>query len=361
MNDKNQKAPVRVLVVDDSALNREQLARLIEDTGEAEVVGEAADGEEALKLVFSLKPDAITLDLEMPKMNGFTFLRILMSKQPAPVIVVSRHSEKENIFKALEFGAIDFVEKPSRWTAAESAELRAQLRDKILLVRSLRAQTTTMRPLVTLQHVSGRPAAMAQIKTVPRMPPRVVIAIASSAGGPAALLDIFSRLPARFPAAVLVAQHMPERFTRTFAQRLDSRTTLLVSEARDRDPVLAHRAYVCPGDRCMEVELGADGVDLLVRVVAPSEKDRYVPSADRLFRTVAHAAGPRAVGVVLTGMGDDGTEGALAIRRARGIVVAESKESAVVPGMPVAAVRAGAVTKVLDLAEIANYLAEIAH
>jgi two-component system, chemotaxis family, protein-glutamate methylesterase/glutaminase len=359
----NSRRPVRVLVVDDSALNRDNLAQALRATGEADVVGEAADGEQGLQEAVRLKPDVVTLDLEMPRMNGFTFLRLLMSKQPTPVIVVSSHSQKENVFKALEFGAIDFVEKPARWASPEAATLRVQLVEKLKLVRSLRPGVTTLRPPSmqppSRMGVSIPPAE--RKKASLKVPPRFVIAIASSAGGPAALLELFSQLPDKFRAAVLVAQHMPERFTATFAQRLDLRSGLRVTEARDQDPVISHHAYVCPGNRCMEVEVVPGGADLRIRLSDPEPTDRYVPSADRLLASVARASGPRAVGVVLTGMGDDGTEGALAILKHRGLVIAQSRESAVVPGMPEAAVRAGAVSKVLALEEIAAFFNDLGH
>jgi len=347
---------LRVVVVDDSALNRSRIGALLAATGEVEVVGEASDGQEALTLVFQLKPDAVTLDLEMPRMDGFTFLRLLMSKQPTPVLVVSRHSEKENVFKALEFGAIDFLEKPSKWSEVEPAALREQLLGKITLMRSLITERRALRPVQPPER-APRAKPGGDPRRAPRMPARHVVAIASSAGGPAALLEIFSQIPERAPIAILVAQHMPDRFTATFAKRLEHRSKLSVSEARDGDPVVAQRGFVCPGDRCMELQLAENGVDLCVRVVPPRANDRYVPSADRLLQSVARVAGPRAVAVVLTGMGDDGAQGAQAIRRNRGTVIVESLETAVVPGMPTAA--APSAHQVLALGEIAKFLAEL--
>ncbi|MBI5532072.1 MAG: chemotaxis-specific protein-glutamate methyltransferase CheB [Deltaproteobacteria bacterium] len=347
---------LRVLVVDDSALNRSHIRALLSATGEAEIVGEAGDGQEALTLVFQLKPDAVTLDLEMPRMNGFTFLRLLMSKQPTPVLVISRHSEKESVFKALEFGAVDFLEKPSKWSEMDTAAMQEQLLGKLSLMRSLIIEHGTLRTIEPPPRATGiKPGVDA--KHGPRLAPRHIVAIASSAGGPAALLEIFAQLPERAPIAVLVAQHMPERFTSTFAQRLENRSLLTVSEARDGDLVVAQRGFVCPGDRCMELELAPNGVDLRLSVLPPRGNDRYVPNADRLLQSVARVAGPRAVGVVLTGMGDDGAQGAHAIRRNRGTVIVESRETAVVPGMPTAA--APAAHHVLALGDIAKFLASL--
>ena len=347
-----QQPPVGVLVVDDSAVNRRSISEALTSTPEVKIVGKAANGEEALRLALLLKPDVITLDLEMPRMDGFTFLRILMSRQPTPVIVVSSYSQKENVFKALELGALDFVAKPDRQTDAELASIRRELVAKVLQTRSLRPKSLASRPRI--DSVSGMHVAPI-VRQKRTEPPRRVVAVASSTGGPTALIQIFARIPDGYDSALLVAQHMPERFTRTFAQRLDRRARILVSEALERDAVTAGMALICPVRRCME--LGSDGDELAVRVVDPDASDRYVPSADRLFSSVAKAVGPRAVGVILTGMGDDGVLGARDILDAGGTVIAESEETAVVYGMPGAAVRAGVVSRSLPIHRIADFVA----
>jgi two-component system chemotaxis response regulator CheB len=344
--------PIRVLVVDDSAFNRRNITEILERSDDINVIGKASDGEEALRMALQSKPDVITLDLEMPRMDGFTFLRILMSKQPTAVIVISSYSQKENVFKALELGAIDFVAKPGRQFLPDEAICR-EITDKVRLVRFLKplgpAKAPT-RALDTPQSVeAGAPLRSASL--------RHVVAIASSTGGPTALVDLFSRLPERFPGAILVAQHMPERFTHTFAERLDKRGPLRVTEAIDGEPVLARHGYVCPGGRCMELLGGGVSGEFRLRVAAPSPTDRHAPSADRLLSSVAERAGSRAVGVILTGMGDDGTVGARAISAAGGTVIAESAETAVVYGMPGAAVRSGVVSESLPLAAIGEFLA----
>ena len=387
--------PLRLLVVDDSAFNRRNIADLFAGNPDVEVVGKAADGEEALRLATVLKPDVITLDLEMPRMDGFTFLRILMSKQPTPVIVVSSYSQKENVFKALELGALDFVTKPDRQSemttslnreavppsgsrgpssappystshAPErlaSSDLREQIVSKVLLVRSLRP-TAMVQPAVRRNMsvsgaftVDGRPLLEGAPQPAVPPPPKHVIAIGSSTGGPSALLEIFGKIPATSTSGIVVAQHMPDKFTRTFAERLDRRGPVRCSEAQEGDRIGALTGFVCPGRQCMEV-FARDG-ELRIKVVPANSGDRYVPSADRLLKSVAASAGARSVGVILTGMGDDGVEGARAIREAGGTVLAEAQETAVVFGMPGAAVRAGVVTKVLPLPAIAEYLAQL--
>jgi len=341
---------LRVLVVDDSAFNRRSIAEILAHAPDVEVVGRAADGEEALRLIPSLDPQVITLDLEMPKMDGFTFLRILMSRTPLPVIVISSYSQKENVFKALELGALDFVAKPDRYIDPNLAGVRDEILKKVQLGRNVRAPAPR-RP----------PDAPVPATTVARMlqggPPAKIIAIAASTGGPSALLELFARMPPTCPHGVVVAQHMPETFTRTFAERLDKRSHLRVSEAKEFDSLEAGTAFVCPGRQCLEVELGSQGYRLRLRAGTPD--DRYVPSADALFHSVARVAGSRAVGVVLTGMGDDGARGARAIVDAGGTVVVESEATAVVYGMPGAVVRAKLAQKSLPLPQLANWLASL--
>ncbi len=188
-------------------------------------------------------------------------------------------------------------------------------------------------------------------------PPRHIVAVASSTGGPSAIIEIFAKLPQNYTSGLVIAQHMPDKFTRTFAERLDRRGPLRTAEAREATSSRAGTAFVCPGRQCMELDLGPKGYRL--RLKSPEESDRYVPSADRIMRSVARVAGRRAVGVVLTGMGDDGLAGARAIVEAGGVVVAESEESAVVYGMPGAVVRAGLASMTLSLGEIGEWLARL--
>jgi two-component system, chemotaxis family, protein-glutamate methylesterase/glutaminase len=352
------QAPLRVLVVDDSAYNRKNIADILTaGCDDIEVVGKAGDGDEALRYASQLRPDVITLDLEMPRMDGFTFLRILMARQPTPVIVISSYSNKENVFKALELGAIDFIAKPDRQFSPDGP-IRREILTKVLLVRHLR-------PLAS--PAAARHSAPAQLRGAdPPVRaggvPRYMVGIASSTGGPSALIDLFSRIPERFPGAILIAQHMPDKFTKTFAERLDKKGALRVVEAQDGDPVTARRAYVCPGKMCMELtgSFGPSGQSALrLRVMGSTPRDRYVPSADRLLRSIAVVAGSRSIGVILTGMGDDGVLGARSIRSAGGTVIAESEETAVVYGMPGAAVRAGIVSEGLALPAIGDFLAQL--
>ena len=361
MNKPDEGRALRVLVVDDSAYNRRNIGDILASASDIELVGKAGDGEEALRLATTLRPDVITLDLEMPRMDGFTFLRILMARQPTPVIVVSSYSQKENVFKALELGAVDFVAKPDRQVSPDAHELKEQILSKMNMIRNLRTPASISRPAratAALRATFGAEASPPASPTfAASVAPRNIVVIGSSTGGPTALIEIFAKMPAKSSTALLVAQHMPDKFTRTFAERLDRKGALRVTEAQDMDVVAANTGAICPGRQCMELEITPGTSDYRLRVSLAAPGDRYVPSANRLFRSAARVLGRRAIGVILTGMGDDGVDGAREIRAAGGTVIAESQETAVVYGMPGAAVRAGVASETLPLPQIAEYLA----
>jgi two-component system chemotaxis response regulator CheB len=342
--------PLRVLVVDDSAVNRRTLSDLLGQINGVTVVGVAQDGDEALRYAATFAPDLITLDLEMPRMDGFTFLRLLMASRPTPVLIVSSHSAKENVFRALELGAIDFIAKPETFLTTQTQSVREELERMVQMVRqlapaSMQAARRSLRP-----RELPRPPEAALPDELParrpRLPARLMV-IASSTGGPTALLDLFAQLPARSDTCIIVAQHMPERFTRAFAERLNRMSPFRVREAADGESLYAEQAVVCPGGKCVEVDF-LNGRALL-HVVEPDPRDRYTPSADRLFRSAARAMGNRVIGVVLTGMGEDGAHGVVDIKNASGTVYVESEETAVVFGMPRCAQLTGAVDEMLPL------------
>jgi two-component system, chemotaxis family, protein-glutamate methylesterase/glutaminase len=347
--------PLRVLIVDDSAVNRRTLADLLGQIPGVSVVGAAQDGDEALRSSATLNPDLITLDLEMPRMDGFTFLRLLMASRPTPVLVVSSHSAKENVFRALELGAIDFIAKPETFLTTQTQSVREQLERMVAMVRQLSpARPFHHRSSTPRDMRSAATAVEEQVRTKkPRLPSRLLV-IASSTGGPTALLDVFAQLPERSDCCVVVAQHMPERFTRAFAERLDRISRFSVREAADGESLYAEQAVVCPGGKCMEVDFLNGRVFL--HVVDPDARDRYTPSGDRLFRSAARALGSRVIGVVLTGMGEDGAQGVVDIKNGSGMVLAESEETAVVFGMPRCAKATGAVDEILPLPALVQRL-----
>lgn len=348
---------LRVLVVDDSAFNRRTLGELLDAIPGVEVVGKAGDGEEALRCVAELVPDLITLDLEMPRMDGFTFLRLLMAKKPTPVIVVSGYSARHNVFRALELGALDFVAKLDHSVVSDLERIREELVTKIDLVRGLTPGGYDPRFRAQSSEASGRRITSDYDRAVVDRPKalRQVVAVGASTGGPTALLELFSRFPRDSHTAVVVAQHMPARFTKTFAERLDRLDRFSVREASDSHVLRAGQAFVCPGGKCMEVV--KQGSEIAVEVRDGTPEDRYVPSVDALLRSAAQAMPGRVVGVVLTGMGEDGAQGAVAIKEAGGTVWVEAPETAVIFGMPAATLRTGAADRSLPIDDLANHLA----
>ncbi|RLB56546.1 MAG: chemotaxis response regulator protein-glutamate methylesterase [Deltaproteobacteria bacterium] len=356
---------LRTLVVDDSAYNRRVIGDLLSEIDGVEVVGKATDGDEALRAVEELSPDFITLDLEMPRMDGFTFLRLLMARKPLPVIVVSGYSAKENVFRALELGAIDFVAKPSRSVTSDLVGIAEQLKEKVEMVRQLtpasldptRTSLRSGRTATAMFQLPGARGDEAASRARAKPTPQHVVVVGASTGGPTALLEMFNRFPSSAPAALIVAQHMPERFTRTFAERLDRLGSLTVREATHNALIGTGEGWICPGGQCVEIVRSSDGP--VMKVVSPRAEDRYVPSVDRLFETAAKAYGSRVIAVVLTGMGDDGARGAAAVHAAGGMVLAEAPETAVIYGMPGAAVRTGAVERSLPLRALAEHVATL--
>jgi two-component system chemotaxis response regulator CheB len=332
---------VRVLLVDDSATSRAAMECILVGECGASVVGTAANGEEALGEALRLGPDLVFLDLEMPRMDGFTFLRLLMARQPTPVVVVSAQSGRSDVFKALELGALDFVAKPYGGGSLET--IRSALVEKCQLLRCLRMENL----------VRPGDGAVPRAHETRMAEPGGVVAIGASTGGPRAIQRLLSALPGTSPVGIVVAQHMPERFTAAFAERLGRTTPFSVQEARHGDVVAAGRVLVAPGGRVLEVRRDGGGtLRAAVLLPEPAAPPQCCPSVDRLFESVAKAVGRRACGVVLTGMGQDGRAGAGSIRRAGGLVLAESADTAVVYGMPLAAAESGAVDEVLPLGEL---------
>jgi two-component system chemotaxis response regulator CheB len=336
---------IRVLVIDDSAFSRQAITRMLATSPLVEVVGVARDGEEALRKTFELEPDLITLDLEMPKMDGFTFLRIVMSKRPTPVMIISGRAGEEDVFKALDLGAVDFIAKPKPHAAPELVNIEQELIRKVHAIRELRIEKVRDR-------LSAVPVAVSRQTEVAETKPPPVVVIGSSTGGPAALMQIFGSFTEAPPCSFLVAQHMPEGFTRGCAERLDRLTPLRAVEAKGGEVPVAGLILVAPGGSHLELESTGQGV--VTRVAPPTAGDKYTPSVDRLFRSAAKCYGRGVLAVVLTGMGDDGRRGVAAIKDGGGNVIAESENTAVIFGMPQQAIRTGAVDRVLSLGEIAT-------
>src|SRR5437667_3168158 len=341
--------PVRVLVVDDSALMRKLIPQILETDNSIQVVGTAMDGNFGLKKIEELKPQVITLDLEMPGMGGLDMLKEIMRRHRLPVIVVSSHStEGASItLRALSLGAFDFVAKPTD----VSSRMQESARE---LIAKIKAAAQSRGIQIAGPGEIPMPAPRSKMKAGDKRQPSRIVAIGISTGGPQSLQYLLAQLPHDFPGSIVVVQHMPSGFTEMFAKRLDETCALRVKEAQSGDLLLAGRVLICPGNRHMKVKKLPLGNVAVLSEEAPVQGHR--PSVDVLFRSLAQEFGDQAVAAIMTGMGDDGASGMGAIRAAGGVTIAQSEESCVVYGMPKAAIDRGYVTRIVHLEDLPNTL-----
>ncbi len=338
---------IKVLVVDDSALIRSLMRELLSSQPDLEVVGMAPDPLVAREMIKQLNPDVITLDVEMPRMNGLDFLERLMRLRPMPVVMVSSLTEEgsEVTLRALELGAVDFVTKPKLGVAEQFPELAREIGDKIRAAAQARIRRHTgvaaPRPAPITGHVFGTT--------------QKVVCMGASTGGTEALKVVLASMPADAPG-VLVTQHMPEGFTRSFAERLDRLCAMTVKEAQHEERVLPGHVYVAPGHSHLLVK--KSGAYYYTQLSQDPPVNRHRPSVDVLFHSAAEALGPNAVGVILTGMGKDGAAGLLAMRQSGAHTIAQDEASCVVFGMPRAAIELGAAAEVASLQDIARRVLE---
>lgn len=345
-------AKIRVLTVDDSALMRQVLASLLSRDPDIEVIGSAPDPFIAREKIKALNPDVITLDVEMPKMDGLTFLEKLMRGRPMPVVMVSSLTEAgcQTTLRALELGAVDFITKPKIDLREGMEEIAQDLIDKVKA-----AALARVKPLIVKREASESETRYASRDTL-HVPlsamiktTDTIIAIGSSTGGTEAVKDVLIALPPNTPP-ILITQHMPERFTKTWADRMDSLCRISVKEAEDGDSVLPGHALVAPGGYHMT--LVRSGARYSVCINQDPPVNRHRPSVDVMFDSVAQYAGANTIGVILTGMGGDGAKGMLAMKQAGAYTIAQDEASCVVFGMPKEAIKLGGVDKVLPLEEI---------
>ena len=338
-------AKTRVVVVDDSALVRGILAQIINAQPDLETVGAAPDPIAAREMIRALDPDVITLDVEMPRMDGLDFLERLMRLRPTPVVMVSTLTERgaETTFRALELGAVDFVAKPRVGIAHGLDQAALEIVEKIRAASKARVQKRAPAPS------RGAPVAA----YTGRKGTEKIIAVGASTGGTEAIRTVLCGLPGDGPA-VVITQHMPPGFTKSFSQRLDSLARMAVKEAEEGERILPGHAYVAPGG--MQFAIEKSGANYVARVWAGEPVNRHRPSVDVLFRSVARVAGANALGVMLTGMGRDGADAMLEMKRAGAFNLAQDEASCVVFGMPREAIAVGATDEVLPLESIAGRL-----
>lgn len=381
---------IRVLIVDDSAFMRKAIEIILEKDPEIKVVGQAGNGMDALDLIAKLDPDVITMDVEMPRMDGITAVRAIMSRSPKPVLMISSVTTEgaETTLRALEAGAMDFISKPASRVSLDIVHLEQEIRDKIKAVSKRRPPLLRPAKSFTRQNpseascvktgpsgrvasappVASRYGLSSRVSTVSPSSPggtavsvvmkpsgrvlRDVVSIGVSTGGPPAVQKVLSALPKDFPVPILIAQHMPAAFTGPFARRLDNACEIAVKEAESGETLRPGVAYVSPGGRhiCIEAKLST----MTIYVTDEPKEALYKPSANVLHESVANAMGRRVLGVQLTGMGSDGLEGIRILKEKGGRALAQSDASCVVYGMPKAIVDAGLADEVVDLDDMAQ-------
>ena len=347
------KAKVRVLIVDASAVVRQTLRDILSSDPEIEVIATAGDPFVAADRIAEQIPDVITLDIEMPRMDGLTFLKKIMSQHPIPVVICSSLAEEgsQSLLRALDYGAVDIVAKPRLGTKQFLEDSRTTICDIVKAAAAARPRALTpshtVEPKLNADCILS-PATRAMVETTEK-----VVAIGASTGGTEALKTLLETLPADAPGIVIV-QHMPELFTRAFANRLDSLCDISVKEAETNDTVIRGRALIAPGNH--HLLLKRSGARYYVEIKEGPLVCRHRPSVDVLFRSAARYAGQNALGVILTGMGDDGARGMLEMRQAGAVTVAQDESTCVVFGMPKEAIKLNGVDKVLPLTSIAGYI-----
>jgi two-component system chemotaxis response regulator CheB len=350
----SQSKPATVLVVDDSAFMRKLIAEMVESTGSFKVIGTAGDGVEALQKIRALRPDIVTLDIEMPRLNGLQALEQIMAEMPRPVVMLSAAGSElgnEMTLRALERGALEFVRKPSGPVSIDLSAVRQQLMSALDAAKSMNL-------------AGARPAEAARDNGVVEAPKKQspdaatrIVAIAASTGGPRALAEIIPHLPESLGAAVVIVQHMPREFTKLLAKRLDAMSELWVAEAIDGKLLRENRVYVAPGGYHMTVS--GDVGNATVHLDTSPAIWGVRPAADPLFFSVADTFGSSAVGVVLTGMGRDGAEGLRRIRVSGGLGVIQDRESSIIYGMPQAALATAGADRIAPLQDIAPLIRDM--
>ncbi len=344
---------IKVLIVDDSASVRQTLSKILSSDPQIEIVGTAYDPFNAAEKLESITPDVITLDVEMPRMDGITFLKKIMTQSPVPVVICSSLAERgaETTLKAIEYGAVEIIEKPKIGTKSFFEESKIMICDIVKAASHVNVQKLTsirksFSKKLSADAIMPKSKTGAMIKTTEK-----ILVVGASTGGTEALRVFLEALPLDSPGIVIV-QHMPENFTKAFANRINSLCKITVKEASDNDTILPGQALIAPGNKHMLLK--RSGARYYVDVKTGPLVSRHRPSVDVLFRSAARYAGQNAVGVIMTGMGDDGAKGMLEMKEAGAFTIAQDEQSCVVFGMPNEAIKLGGVKKILPLNQIAH-------
>ena len=355
MGSGKRKGRVKVLIVDDSAVIRQTLEKVLESDRGLEVIGTAADPYIAAQKIQKEVPDVITLDVEMPRMDGLTFLQKIMTQHPIPVVICSALTEKgaETTLKAMELGAVDIIQKPRLGAKGFLEESKIRITDAVKAASKaklhlLKRSFIDVSPKLTADAVILRTRSQAMIQTTDR-----VVVLGASTGGTEAIRVFLEALPLDAPGMVIV-QHMPETFTKAFAGRLDTTCRVTVKEAENGDSVIQGRVLIAPGN--LHTLLKRSGAKYYVEIKNGPLVSRHRPSVDVLFRSAARYAGSNTIAIIMTGMGDDGARGMLEIKQSGGYTIAQDEASCVVYGMPKEAVKLGAAQKVVSLNSLPNAL-----
>lgn len=354
-------ANIRVLVVDDSAFMRKVIADILSSEPGIEVVGKAKDGQDALHKIEELKPDVVTMDVEMPVMDGLTALKTLMCTQPVPVIMLSSLTGQgaELTMKALELGAVDFIAKPSGQISLDIGRSRNDIVNKVKIAAGTKSLLTSY-PLRAAALPEAPKRVMAPLQAASSLTKLVLIG--TSTGGPKALHEVISKLPRNINAGILIVQHMPPGFTKSLAERLDQISAVRVKEAQTGDKILPGWAYVAPGDYHLKVTAGIDNwgqKELLVKLDQSPPRHGCRPAVDVMLESVAEQFWSHMVCVIMTGMGHDGAAGMLKVRAKKARTIVEDQSTCVVYGMPKTAIETGQVDKIVPLAKISETIMQL--